>query len=63
MNKRAVEIIGAISVVGGAFVGIHGVSSKRWQVARSVFVLSGAIAIAIARYREDGEALDEGSFE
>ena len=57
MRKEMMEIVGTVSAVGGALVGLHGVTNRRWQIARSVFIVTAAVALAIARYHEDGDSL------
>ena len=61
VDKRAIEVAAGLSVVVGALIEMHGVTSRRWQIARAGSALAGAIAIAAVRYKEDGKALLDGS--
>ena len=47
MNKKDLKVLGAIAAVGGAAVAIHGITSKRWQTAHTIFAVVGA-AVALA---------------
>jgi hypothetical protein len=47
VNKKDLKTIGAIAAVGGAVVAIHGVTTKRWQIAHTVFTVAGAL-VALA---------------
>ena len=44
-NERA---IGMLSTIGSAVVAIHGITSKRWKTAHTVFVLAGVAAAVVA---------------
>lgn len=53
IDKRMLEILGAVASIGGALVALHGVTNKRWQLARAVFVVGGATLAAVVRYTDD----------
>jgi hypothetical protein len=47
MRKRDWQIIGLIATAGGAAVAVHGITSKRWKDAHTLFsVLSACVALA-----------------
>lgn len=49
MSKKDWKAIGAVAAIGGAVVAIHGVTSKKWQTAHTVFVVV-ALVVALATH-------------
>jgi hypothetical protein len=47
MSKKDLKVLGVIAAAGGAVVAIHGITSKKWQTAHSVFSVLGAV-VALA---------------
>ena len=47
MNKTDLKTLGAIATVGGVVVVAHGITSKKWQTAHTIFTaLSVVVALA-----------------
>ncbi len=48
MNKKQLARVGAVATIGGGIVTLHGITSRRWQKAHTVFtglaIVVGAIA-------------------
>ena len=47
MSKKDLKVLGALATIGGAIVVIHGVTSKKWQTAHTVFTII-AVVVAVA---------------
>jgi len=47
MSKKDLQMLGVIAAAGGAVVVVHGITSKKWQTAHTVFSLLGAV-VALA---------------
>jgi hypothetical protein len=43
MSKKDLKALGAIAAVGGVAVVVHGITSKKWETAHTVFSLLGAV--------------------
>lgn len=41
MNKKDLKVIGAVAAVGTGVVALHGITSKHWQTAHTIFTLVG----------------------
>ena len=44
MSNKDWKTLAIVASVGGLVVGLHGITSKRWTNAHTLFVLLGAIA-------------------
>lgn len=48
MNKKQLARVGAVATIGGGIVTLHGITSRRWQKAHTVFtglaIVVGTIA-------------------
>lgn len=47
MSKKDLKALGAVATIGGAVVVVHGITSKKWQTAHTVFCVLGAV-VALA---------------
>ncbi len=45
MNART---IGLLAIVGSGIVAVHGITSKKWQEAHSIFVVLGVLTAAVS---------------
>jgi len=57
MDRRTMEIAGAVAGVGGALVGLRGVTSKKWHIAQATLAVVGAIAVVAVRFSDDSHRL------
>jgi hypothetical protein len=49
VSKKDLKTIGTVAAVGAAVVAIHGITSKRWQTAHTVFTVVGAL-VAVSTF-------------
>lgn len=45
MSKKDLKVLGVVATIGGAAVVLHGVTSKKWETAHSLF---SALSIVVA---------------
>ena len=48
MNKKQLARVGAVATIGGGIVTLHGVTSRRWQKAHTVFTVLAIVVGALA---------------
>jgi len=59
MTKKQLARVGAVATIGGGIVTLHGITSRRWQRAHTVFTVLaiGVGAIAFFQHQRSGEAM------
>ncbi len=46
MSAKDLQVVGAVAVIAGAIVTLHGLTSRRWRQAHTVVVVLSALAVA-----------------
>jgi hypothetical protein len=48
MNKKQLVRVGAVATIGGGIVTLHGITSRRWQRAHTVFTVLAMVVGMLA---------------
>jgi len=59
MTQREWQILKFVSVIGVAFVGLHGATTRNWRRWHTVFVVTGAVASIGSAVTERRTAADQ----
>ena len=54
MKKKDLATLGAVATIGGAIVALHGITSKRWKEAHTVFVVASLVVVMLTWAQSQG---------